>query len=124
MTDTAETAVTTPVPATQSKNATVAPAPVETKPGFHYADGSTVASEVKQPLIPAAVYRAKFLVTDISRSSNGTITAKLAAAYDHSIDTDKTLIVGANPKGTIEITVNDKLGNRLVHGSVFYLISA
>jgi hypothetical protein len=124
MIETNETAVATPVPATQSKNATLAPAPIETKPGFHYADGSKVTSEVKQPLLPAVVYRAKFLVTDISKSSNGTTTIKLAAAYDHSIETDKALITGANPKGCVELAVNDKLGNRLAHGSVFYLVSA
>jgi hypothetical protein len=81
--------------------------------------GAPIPAEPKK--IP---FRAKFIVTDISKSLDGTCTIKLQAAYDHTIDPKRAIIAGANPKGMLELVISAEVAAAVQHNSVFYLMSA
>lgn len=86
--------------------------------------------ETKEP-IPAPVpykpqMRAKFIVTEITKTSRGVNRITLAAQHDPSITSDKTMMGShTSPSGNITLEVNESYAtDRITFGSVFYLVSA
>ena len=73
---------------------------------------------------PKVSLRAKFTVSEVTKTGRGVSVLTLGAQHDHTIKGDAVMLPGSVPKGSISIEVDPKYADQVPVGSAFYLVSA
>jgi hypothetical protein len=76
------------------------------------------------PFKPKVQLRAKFTVSEVTRTGRGVSLLKLSAQSDHTIKGDAILLPGSSPVGEITLQADQKFADLVQIGSTFYLVSA
>jgi len=84
--------------------------------------GNVNRQNVRDPL--RQTLRAKFTVSEITKTGRGVAVLTFAAQHDHTIKGDAVLLPGSVPKGSISLEVDQRYAESLPIGSMFYLVSA
>jgi hypothetical protein len=84
--------------------------------------GNVNRQNVRDPLRQSL--RAKFTVSEITKTGRGVTVLTFTAQHDHTIKGDAVLLPGSIPKGSISLEVDPRYAESLPIGSMFYLVSA